>query len=188
MKKSVLALAAVSTIALSTGAALAGDKHSEGKYGDEYTSMKTETSVEKSMATTPNIVETAVSNENFSTLVTAVKQAELVDALSSEGPFTVFAPTNDAFAKVPADALSGLLEDENKADLQGVLKYHVVSGKIMASDIPDGITQLETLQGDTIIITKSPEGVKVDDATVIMTDVKTSNGVIHAIDGVVMPN
>ncbi|MEM8834083.1 MAG: fasciclin domain-containing protein, partial [Pseudomonadota bacterium] len=138
-------------------------------------------------ATKMNIVEKASSKDDFSTLVTAVKQAELVEALSSEGPFTVFAPTNAAFEKVPGETLASLLKDENKADLQSLLQFHVVKGKIKADDIAMGTTEVETLQGDKIEIIKNEDGVTVDGAKVIMADVKTSNGVIHAIDTVAMP-
>lgn len=168
-----LTIATVSMIALNAMPATAGN-YEDGK-------MKSE------KAEKMNIVETAMGNENFSTLVTAVKQAELVEALAADGELTVFAPTNDAFAKVPEETLASLLMDENKADLQNLLKYHVVSGKIMASDIVMGTTTLITLSGEEIVILKTEDGVTVDGAEVIIADVKASNGVIHAIDAVAMP-
>ncbi|MEM6811198.1 MAG: fasciclin domain-containing protein [Pseudomonadota bacterium] len=180
MKKSFLTIAAVSAIALTSGYALA--------YGGGDKSEKTKMEKAEKKAMKKNIVETAVSNENFSTLVTAVKQAELVEALSNpEAKFTVFAPTNDAFAQVPEESLAALLKDENKEQLQSVLKYHVIGKKIKAADIPEGRSKIETLQGQEITIFKDESGVTVDGQKVVIADVKTSNGVIHAIEGVVMP-
>ncbi|MEK9756557.1 MAG: fasciclin domain-containing protein [Bacteroidota bacterium] len=145
-----------------------------------------------------NIVETAVSNDNFSTLVAAVQAGELVDALSSEGPFTVFAPTNDGFNNLPEGTLETLLLPENKETLQSILKYHVVAGKFMASDVVDAINNndgqftVETLQGNKLTLKLWEGDVYVKDAKgnkakVIITDVETSNGVIHAINNVVLP-
>ncbi len=142
---------------------------------------------EKEKVVDKNIVEKAMSKDKFSTLVTALKAADLVDALSGEGPFTVFAPTNEAFAKLPEGAVADLLKPENKEKLQAVLKYHVVSGKIMAEDIADGTTDVTTLQGTTASVVKSEDGVMVDGATVTYPNVKTTNGVIHVIDTVIMP-
>ncbi|MBL6678053.1 MAG: fasciclin domain-containing protein [Flavobacteriaceae bacterium] len=145
-----------------------------------------------------NIVETAVSNENFSTLVAAVQAGELVDALSSEGPFTVFAPTNDGFNKLPEGTLETLLKPENKETLQSILTYHVVAGKFMAADVVNAINEnggefnVKTLQGNNLTL-KLWEGnvyvkdVKGNKAKVVIADVDTSNGVIHAIDNVVLP-
>jgi len=145
-----------------------------------------------------NIVETAVSNDNFSTLVTAVQAGELVDALSSEGPFTVFAPTNDAFNNLPEGTLETLLMPENRQTLQSILTYHVVNGSYMASDVVNAINQndgqftVTTLQGNDLTLKIWEGDVYVKDATgnkakVIITDVETSNGVIHAINNVVLP-
>ena len=134
-----------------------------------------------------DIVETAMSKDAFSTLVTAVKEAGLVEALQAEGPYTVFAPTNDAFAALPDGTLDTLLMEENVDQLQGILKLHVVSGKIMSADIAEGTTEVETLAGDTIEVVNDGESVTVGGATVIKPDVKTSNGVIHAIDSVILP-
>jgi len=145
-----------------------------------------------------NIVETAVSNDNFSTLVAAVQAGELVDALSSEGPFTVFAPTNDGFNKLPEGTLETLLKPENKETLQSILTYHVVAGKFMAADVVNAINEnggefnVKTLQGNNLTL-KLWEGnvyvkdVKGNKAKVVIADVDTSNGVIHAIDNVVLP-
>ena len=145
-----------------------------------------------------NIVETAVSNDNFSTLVTAVQAGELVDALSSEGPYTVFAPTNDAFNNLPEGTLQTLLLPENRQTLQSVLTYHVVNGSYLASDVVNAINQndgqftVTTLQGNDLTLKLWEGDVYVKDvngnkAKVIITDVETSNGVIHAINNVVLP-
>ncbi|MFW2404873.1 MAG: fasciclin domain-containing protein [Gammaproteobacteria bacterium] len=133
-----------------------------------------------------DIVDTAVSAGTFNTLVAAVQAAELVDALKGDGPFTVFAPTDDAFAALPAGTVDNLLKPENQAQLQAVLLYHVVSGKIMAADIGSG-AQPATLQGATIDVVGSSAGVTVNGANVVAADVVTSNGVIHVIDAVILP-
>ena len=130
-----------------------------------------------------NIIETAVENPQFSTLVTAVKAADLVATLSGPGPFTVFAPTNDAFAKIPAETLQAVLAD--KAKLTSILTYHVVSGKVMAKDVA-GMTEAKTVQGSTIKIDAS-NGVMINNAKVTTADIECSNGVIHVIDTVLMP-
>ena len=145
-----------------------------------------------------NIVETAVSNDNFSTLVAAVQAGELVGALSSEGPFTVFAPTNDGFAKLPEGTVGNLLKPENKEALQSILTYHVVAGKFMAGDVVKAINdnggefKVTTLQGSDLTLKLWEGNVYVKDnqggkAKVVIADVSTSNGVIHAIDNVVLP-
>ena len=145
-----------------------------------------------------NIVETAVSNDSFSTLVTAVQAADLVDALSSDGPFTVFAPTNDAFNNLPDGTLSTLLNPENQETLQSILTYHVVAGQFMAEDVVQAINDnggqftVETLQGGELTLKLWEGNVYVKDtngnkAQIIITDVETSNGVIHAINNVVLP-
>lgn len=130
-----------------------------------------------------DIVDTAISAGSFKTLVTAVQAAGLVDTLKGKGPFTVFAPTDEAFAKIPKDQLDALLKD--KAKLTAVLTYHVVAGKVMAKDVKAG--EVKSVQGDTIKIT-TDGGVKVDAAKVVKTDIAASNGVIHVIDSVIMPN
>lgn len=134
--------------------------------------------------TKADIVDTAVAAGNFSTLVTAVKAAELVDTLKSEGPFTVFAPNDAAFAKIPAADLNALVAD--KAALTNVLTYHVVAGKVMAADVVN-LTSAKTVQGQELSIEVKDGKVFVDGAEVIATDIVTSNGVIHVLDSVVMP-
>jgi uncharacterized surface protein with fasciclin (FAS1) repeats len=147
---------------------------------------------------TPTIVGVAAGNENFSTLVAAVKAADLVGTLNSEGPFTVFAPTNEAFAKLPAGTVESLLKAENKATLSSVLTYHVVAGKFMAADVVKAIKDnkgkfvITTVNGEKLTAHIMDGKVMLQDAkgnssTIILTDVAASNGVIHAIDTVVMP-
>lgn len=131
-----------------------------------------------------DVVDTAVAAGDFSTLVTAIKAAGLVETLKGDGPFTVFAPTNEAFAKIPKAQLNALLED--KAALTKVLTYHVVSGKVMAADVVK-MTSAATVEGQSIKISSSDDRVKVDNANVIKTDIAASNGVIHVIDTVIMP-
>jgi len=131
-----------------------------------------------------NIVETAVGAGIFNTLVTAVQAAELVDVLSGPGPFTVFAPTDAAFAKVPASLLNELLAD--KEQLTQVLTYHVVPGKLMAEDVV-AMDKIKTVQGSEITVNYDCSGVMVDNAMVVNTDIVTSNGVIHVIDAVILP-
>ncbi len=146
-----------------------------------------EPTAEESAAEMPtmNIVETAMANEDFSTLVAAVSAAGLVDALSGEGPFTVFAPTNDAFAALPEGTVDALLADPS-GDLTQILLYHVISGQVMAADVTDGL-EAETLQGGMVTFTVADGGVMINDANIVMTDIATSNGVIHVIDAVIMP-
>ncbi len=140
----------------------------------------------KSMSDTKDIVDTAASAGSFNTLVAALQAADLVDTLRGDGPFTVFAPTDDAFAKLPAGALDDLLRPENKAELQSILTYHVVAGKVMAEDAMK-ISSAKTVNGETFRVSHSGGTVMVDDAKVIQADVMTSNGVIHVIDTVIMP-
>ena len=134
-----------------------------------------------------DIVDTAVSAGQFETLVAAVKAAGLVDTLKGEGPFTVFAPTDEAFAKLPAGTVESLLKPENKDQLVAVLTYHVVPGKIMSGDIAGKKQDVKTVQGSTLAV-DAKSGVKVDNAKVVTADIAASNGVIHVIDTVVLPN
>jgi len=131
------------------------------------------------------IVDVAAGNPEFSTLVTAVKAAGLAETLSGEGPFTVFAPTNAAFEKLPAGTVENLLKPENKEQLVAVLTYHVVPGKVMAADV-GGLTSAPTVNGKALKV-DTRSGVKIDNATVTATDIAASNGVIHVIDTVVLP-
>jgi uncharacterized surface protein with fasciclin (FAS1) repeats len=132
-----------------------------------------------------DIVDTALSAGNFSTLAAALGAAGLIEALKSEGPFTVFAPTDDAFAKIPPQALSELLQPENKEKLTAILTYHVVPGRVTAHQVAN-LNSATTLQGQTVKISKQ-DGVKINDAKVIAPDVEATNGIIHVIDTVLMP-
>ena len=134
-----------------------------------------------------NIVETAVNAGQFKTLVAAVQAADLGGALSGPGPFTVFAPTDEAFAKLPAGTVDDLLKPENRDKLIAVLKYHVVSGTVMAADIAGKKSNVTTLQGSDISVDAVSGGVMINDATVTTADIQASNGVIHVIDKVILP-
>jgi uncharacterized surface protein with fasciclin (FAS1) repeats len=131
----------------------------------------------------PTIVDIAVQAGKFNTLVQAVQAAGLVETLSGEGPFTVFAPTDEAFAQIPQETLQAVLADKEK--LTAILTYHVVPGKLMAADVVRS-TQLQTVQGQSITVS-TEGGVRVDDANVVQTDIEADNGVIHVIDKVIMP-
>lgn len=139
--------------------------------------------VATSVSLAADIVDTAVSAGQFKTLVKAVQEAGLVDTLKSDGPFTVFAPTDEAFAKLPAGTLEALLKDKQK--LAAVLTYHVVPGKVMAAQVKPG--QVKTVQGEALMISASYGDVMINDAKVVKTDIVASNGVIHVIDTVVLP-
>ena len=133
-----------------------------------------------------DIVDTAISAGSFNTLTTALQTADLVDALKGDGPFTVFAPTDEAIAALPEGTVENLLKPENKNQLKAVLLYHVVPGKIRSADIGSG-AQPATLQGATIDVIGSTSGVTVNGANVVSADVSTSNGIIHVIDAVILP-
>ena len=168
MKKATLSVLLISTI-LMVGVCLAG-------------SNSMDASKEESSAA--DIVDTAVAAGNFQTLVSAVEAAGLVDTLKGEGPFTVFAPTDEAFAKIPQDQLESLLE--NKTQLTAVLTYHVIAGKVMSTDLTDDMA-VATVQGDNVTINLDEDGVMVNDAKVVQADIECINGVVHAIDTVLMP-
>ena len=171
------------------------------KKEDKSTEMADSTAVAMDTAVvveTPNIVGVAAANADFSTLVAAVKAAGLVETLSGTGPFTVFAPNNAAFAKLPAGTVDGLLKPENIDKLKAILTYHVLAGKFEAAAVIDAINKnngkysVTTVQGDTIVLSLKDGKVILTDAkggtsTVVLADVAASNGVIHAIDSVVMP-
>lgn len=139
--------------------------------------------VASSVAIAADIVDTAVSAGQFKTLVKAVQEAGLVDTLKGKGPFTVFAPTDEAFAKLPSGTLDALLEDKQK--LAAILTYHVVPGKVMAAQVKPG--QVKTVQGQSLTVTARSGAVMVDNAKVVKTDIAASNGVIHVIDTVILP-
>jgi uncharacterized surface protein with fasciclin (FAS1) repeats len=167
MKGATLYAVLISTVLL-VGLCMAGSNSMDAK---------TET------ATEMDIVDTAVAAGSFNTLVSALEAAGLVDTLKGEGPFTVFAPTDEAFAKIPEDQIQALLA--NKTQLTEVLTYHVVAGSVMSSDLENGM-MVETLQGGDLSI-NTTDGVMVNDAKVVQADIVCSNGVIHAIDTVLMP-
>ena len=193
--RNLMTLAIVFSLVISTACAN-NKKDTMPKEKEQVVTEKiTEPEVKKEVET---IVGVAAGNENFTTLVAAVKAAGLVETLSSTGPFTVFAPLNSAFDKLPAGTVEGLLKPENKDALTSILTYHVVAGKFMAADVVkaigdnNGSFTIPTVQGGTLIATLSDGKVILTDAsgntsTVVLTDVAASNGVIHAIDSVVMP-
>jgi len=168
MKRATLSVLLISTI-LMVGVCLAG-------------SNSMDASKEESSAA--DIVDTAVAAGNFQTLVSAVEAAGLVDTLKGEGPFTVFAPTDEAFAKIPQEQLESLLA--NKTQLTAVLTYHVIAGKVMSTDLTDDMA-VATVQGDNVTINLDEDGVMVNDAKVVQADIECINGVVHAIDTVLMP-
>lgn len=139
-----------------------------------------------SAQTKADIVDTAVSAGSFNTLVAAVKAAGLVETLKGKGPFTVFAPTDEAFAKLPAGTVEMLIKPENKAKLQAILTYHVVAGEVKAADVVK-LKSAKTVNGKEVKIVVMDGKVMVDNANVVKTDIMTSNGVIHVIDSVIMP-
>jgi uncharacterized surface protein with fasciclin (FAS1) repeats len=141
----------------------------------------------KSKGSKTDIVQTAVAAGSFKTLVAALKAADLVVTLEGAGPFTVFAPTDEAFAKLPKGTVENLLKPENKAKLQALLMYHVVPGKVMAGEVVS-LSSAKTANGQLLKITVQRGAVMVDNANVVKTDIDCSNGVIHVIDTVVMPN
>ena len=161
MKKTIAASAAALLLAVAVAAPVRADHH-QGK----------------------DIVDTAVAAGSFNTLATALKAAGLVETLKGKGPFTVFAPTDDAFRKLPAGTLEKLLAD--KAQLTKVLTYHVVSGKVMAADVVK-LSEAKTVEGSVVKIAVKDGKVKVNDANVVKTDVGASNGVIHVLDAVILP-
>ncbi len=153
--------------------------------------------VQKSFAQ-KTIVDVAVSNDDFSTLVTALKAADLVSALQADGPFTVFAPTNEAFGKIDSNTLNSLLEEKNKKALSNILTYHVVPSKLMATDVVaalkkgKGKVEVKALNGQVLTVMQKDDKIWLKDqngsySEIIATDVKASNGVIHVINTVVMP-
>lgn len=152
-------------------------------YGDAETPKTTE--VAEAGAEEGTVVDVLVGNPDFSTLVAAVKAAGLVETLSGEGPFTIFAPTNEAFAKVPKETLDMLLSPEGKDKLTAILTYHVVPAKVMAADVKT--MKAPTVEGTEIDVVVADGAVKVDEATVTATDMAASNGVVHVIDTVLMP-
>jgi uncharacterized surface protein with fasciclin (FAS1) repeats len=139
------------------------------------------------IAAAADIVETASEAGSFQTLLTAAEAAGLVDTLKSEGPFTVFAPTDEAFAKLPEGTVESLLKPENQDQLKAILTYHVVPGKTMSSELAGKQVEVESVEGSAISIDATGDSVMVDDATVTQADIEADNGVIHVIDAVIQP-
>ena len=133
-----------------------------------------------------DIVDTAVEAGNFGTLATALEAAGLIDTLKGEGPFTVFAPTDEAFGKLPEGTVEDLLKPENKDQLTAILTYHVVSGSVTADQVVS-LSEAQTVNGQSVDISVDGSMVQVDEATVVATDIMASNGVIHVIDSVILP-
>ena len=192
MSKRIALLSAVafSTLAI-TGAVLAPAQAKDKMMKSEMSGEKTVMVGGAPMYPSKNIVENAVNSKDHTTLVAAVKAAGLVDTLAGPGPFTVFAPTNAAFGKLPKGTVETLVKPENKATLTKILTYHVVPGKLNAADLKDG-QKLTTVEGEQLTVKKSGGKVMLTDAkggssTITIPDVNQSNGVIHVIDTVVMP-
>ncbi len=188
MKKQIITLCALMSLPLAVG--FAG---SCGSCGSDHKAEKASSKVEKasykaekaSYKSKADIVDTAVSAGQFNTLVAAVKAAGLVEVLKGEGPFTVFAPTDEAFAALPEGTVESLLQPENKDKLTAILTYHVVPAKVKAKDVTAG--EAPTVNGQTATIEITDAGVMIEGAKVVTTDVKASNGVIHVIDKVILP-
>ena len=177
MQPAVLSSPAVTPLQsgfIKVGHHMEGEKKAR-QHGGDHHGMKMESGTD--------IVDTAISTGTFNTLVTAVKAAGLVETLKGDGPFTVFAPTDDAFAKLPQDKLNALLNDKDA--LKKVLTYHVVAGKVMSTDVVK-LKSAKTVEGQSIKI-NSDDGVKINNAKVIMTDIITTNGIIHVVDEVILP-
>jgi uncharacterized surface protein with fasciclin (FAS1) repeats len=191
-------LALVGTLAL-VGAACGDDDSADeatattqAEAGDDTTSGMNEAGKDSGSELPATVIDVAASDENFSTLVTAVDAAGLAGTLSGDGPFTVFAPVNDAFAALPAGTVDTLLAPENQAQLTSVLTYHVVPSKVLSGDLSDGMT-VTTVQGQTLTVGVQADGVTLTDASgntvsVVQPDVEAGNGVVHVIDGVLLPS
>lgn len=200
MKKKILSLALIASASVLMLTSCGEDKKTETTTTDAM-SADTTTKMSDAPATTQeqgvmvggammvpskNIVENAAGSSDHTTLVAAVKAADLAATLSGPGPFTVFAPTNEAFDKIPKKTLDGLMKPEMKADLAKILTYHVVPGKLMAADLKDG-QKLKTVQGKDLLVSVKDGKVMINGANVSIADVVSSNGVTHVIDAVVMP-
>lgn len=192
--KILLAIVAVAVIAIGGMSIFAVTRNNEEtteSVSSNITTTTQEAQEETTPAPTENIVGLAVATPTLSTLVSAVQAADLVETLSGMGPFTVFAPTNDAFANLPAGTLDTILLPANKATLSGILTYHVVAGKVMSSDLKDGQV-ITTVQGNTLTVSIMGGKVSLTDAkggksTVALADVDATNGVVHVIDSVLLP-
>ena len=193
MSKSIALLSAAAFAALALTAAVVAPASAQDKMTkSEMSGEKTVMVGGAAMFRSKNIIQNAVNSKDHTTLVAAVKAAGLVDTLEGKGPFTVFAPTNAAFAKLPAGAVDTLVKPENKATLTRILTYHVVPGKLEASELTDGKT-LKTVEGEELTVKRSGDTVMIIDSkggssTVTIPNVNQSNGVIHVVDAVLMPS
>jgi len=156
------------------------------RFGKTITAASAAMLMSVSVAQADDIVDTAIAAGSFETLVAAVQAAGLVDTLKGEGPFTVFAPTDEAFAALPEGTVESLLQEENRDQLVSILTYHVIPGAVMSSDIADQTLSVETVQGAELAI-DATDGVRVGEAMVVSADIEASNGVIHVIDTVLIP-
>lgn len=187
MRRTTLAaIVAVSAITLAACSSSSDEASSEtaAATSEEAPAEETMEEMEAEEAGAGTIVEVASATDGFSTLVAAVQAAGLVDTLNGEGPFTVFAPTDDAFAALPAGLVDALLLPENKEVLTKILTYHVVPGAVMAADVTDG--EVATVEGQSVTLSTA-DGVTINNAKVIQADVVADNGVIHVIDAVILP-
>lgn len=188
-KTTGMIVAIIAVLLIGGGIFWAMSSNDDGDKKESTSQTQTASESEKAVG---DIVAVASETESLSTLVTAVKAASLVETLQGEGPFTVFAPTNDAFAALPAGTLDSLLKPENVEQLKSILTYHVVSGKVMAADLSDG-QEITTVQGAKLVVSISEGKVYLTDAKgnkvmVEKADVNTSNGVVHVIGGVLLPS
>jgi len=156
------------------------------RFGKTITAASAAMLMSVSVAQADDIVDTAIAAGSFETLVAAAQAAGLVDTLKGEGPFTVFAPTDEAFAALPEGTVESLLQEENRDQLVSILTYHVIPGAVMSSDIADQTLSVETVQGAELAI-DATDGVRVGEAMVVSADIEASNGVIHVIDTVLIP-
>lgn len=170
--------------ALAFGVAACSDDDDNGN--GETTTEQTD-SADSGDESAQNIVETAAATPQLTTLVDAVVAADLVETLESEGPYTVFAPTNNAFAQLPPEELERLLKPANQEELANILTYHVVEGDVKAADLSDG-QKIETVQGDELTVKINGDKVMINDAQVVQADVEASNGTVHVIDAVLIPS
>ncbi len=186
MTRLLSAAAMITLITAGVNQVSAGDCGSKSKAETQDKNVTVQASATQKVDTQKpmDIVETAVSAGSFNTLVAAVKAAGLVETLKGAGPFTVFAPTDEAFKKLPAGTVEALLKD--KAKLTALLTYHVVAGKVMAADAVK-LTEAKTVNGQSLKIVAGKDGVMIDNAKVVKTDIVTANGVIHVIDAVILP-
>jgi uncharacterized surface protein with fasciclin (FAS1) repeats len=184
MQKKTFSLLVLAAFASATFVAC--NNSGENKPAEDTTAVIKETPMEPKMDAPKDVVDVAMASPDHTTLVAAVKAAGLVETLKGAGPFTVFAPTNAAFAALPAGTVDGLLKPESKADLTGILTYHVVAGTVKAADLKDG-QKVKTLQGGELTVSVKDGKVMINGANVTAADLASSNGVVHVIDAVLMP-